>query len=935
VQILRLGAAPIAGGYTAAMGGPERYTFGGYELDVGAHRLSRDGVALPLQPKPFELLVLLVRARGELVPREEIAARLWPDVVVTEHSLRQVVLKLRAALAPDEELVETVPRKGFRLAASLEGERPPSLPAERDSFVGRGAELGALDAALGRARLVSVVGPAGVGKTRLALQHARRTGAPWFCDLSEVRGLPGLLHAVASELQVALAPSDPIGQLGHALAARGEVLLVLDNFEQLVELAEPTLGRWLERAERLRMLVTTRRVLGLVGEEVLWLAPLPPEEARELFVRRARASRPELPPEELQSVGPLVELLDGLPLAIELAAARARVLPPSRLLQRLSDRFALLAQPHGRLPRQATLRAALDWSWELLSRAEQRALARLSVFSGGFGWEAAEAVLEVPPLDLLQALVDQSLCFAHGERFGMLVSVQEYAAGKLGDDTLAAQVRHGAYFARYRGPLHPELDNLVAACRRAIARQDGATAGACARSAWKEIEGRGPFGEVAELLEAAAALPGAERAPVMLSAASARLSAGQRALAAAHFREGLALAREQGDRRSYAQGLVSLGGLLEDGAVLEQALVLAREIGSVEIEAKASYNLGLWSEIRGDWQTAAERARRARQLHREAGNPREEVRALATLGRALGRLGQHEQARQRLEEALSMQTQDLRGQSITRGALGSLELDAGRWEEARAHYERALALDRQMGDRENEGIVLGNLANLSLLMGQLQQALAYNEAARAIASELGRKGGEAIAMEREAYVLHHHLGRLDEAYALYERACALHREAGARVAEGYTLGQMGLVALDCGRPEQAWEALLACRALPPLPSCTPLFQAALAELSSDLELAEEAVQRAEPYPQTAGSVLARRARMRARAGQRAEALQDVVRAKGLALDALGRLEVAVTHAIVSPEPGVLAEAERLAAALQLAPEAPLMRLMRSPGSPSG
>jgi hypothetical protein len=286
-----------------------------------------------------------------------------------------------------------------------------------------------------------------------------------------------------------------------------------------------------------------------------------------------------------------------------------------------------------------------------------------------------------------------------------------------------------------------------------------------------------------------------------------------------------------------------------------------------------------------------------------------------------------------LQTALQMQAQlqDLRGESIARGALGTLELSAGRMESARAHFERALLLDRQMGDRQNEGIVLGNLANLHVLRGEIAQALAHNEAAWAIARELGRKGGVAIALERKAYVLHHHLGRLDEAYALYDQARAIHHETGAQVALGYTLGQMGLLELDRGRPESAWEALLASRALPPLPSCAPLFQMGLAELSSDPDLACEAVQRSAPYPTTAGAVLARRARMRARGGDRAGALQDVATAQALELDPLGRLEVAVTHALVQPDAPVRASARELATALGLAAEAPLMRLLREAG----
>lgn len=302
---------------------------------------------------------------------------------------------------------------------------PHSLRAERDAFVGRRRTLQALaqrfDAG---ARLVSLLGIGGGGKTRAATRYGwawmgEYPGGVWFCDLAPARSIEGIASAVAQGLQIPLGPEDPVVQLGHAIAGRGPCLVILDNFEHLARHAEATLGRWLDRAMDARFLVTTRGVLGITGEETLALAPMQPDDAQALFLRRAEAARRDFKPgpEDAEAIATLVGLLDGLPLAIELAAARTRTLAPRALLARMSERFKLLASSGGRLDRQATLRATFDWSWGLLPTAEKAALAQLSVFEGGFTLEAAEAVidfsaLEDPPwtLDVLQALVDKASC---------------------------------------------------------------------------------------------------------------------------------------------------------------------------------------------------------------------------------------------------------------------------------------------------------------------------------------------------------------------------------------------------------------------------------------------------------------------------------------------------------------------------------------------
>ncbi|MEO7009742.1 MAG: AAA family ATPase, partial [Caldimonas sp.] len=322
-----------------------------------------------------------------------------------------------------------------------------SLPAERDPFVGRSAALRELarrfDAG---ARLVSLLGIGGTGKTRLAQRFGWTelgdyAGGVWFCDLSPARDLDGIVHAVAQGLDVPLGSDDPLAQLGAALDRRGPCLVIVDNFEQVSAYAEATLGAWLGQAAQARFLVTTREVLGIAGEEAMALPPLAPPEGAALFLRRAAAAHSGFMPsaEDGAAIAPLVALLDGLPLAIELAAARVRIMPPRTLLARMRQRFELLAAPNRRLSRQATLRGAFDWSWELLLAPEKSALAQLSVFEGGFTLESAEAVLDLgdgataaSALAAVQSLVDKSFVRAVSDaRFDLLWSVKEYAAEHL------------------------------------------------------------------------------------------------------------------------------------------------------------------------------------------------------------------------------------------------------------------------------------------------------------------------------------------------------------------------------------------------------------------------------------------------------------------------------------------------------------------------
>jgi predicted ATPase len=376
--------------------------------------------------------------------------------------------------ATPEELGELVARdlalvltERFRMTAGpaepFAGEPSWSLPTPRTSFVGRASELEQIEELLAPGtRVLTLTGAGGIGKTRLAVEAARHVARRYpdgvvFVPLDGVEGAELVPAAIAEALGVRELAGDTVAALGAHLRRR-KLLLVLDNFEHVVE-AATVVARLVEGAPGLTALVTSRELLRVSGERELQVPPLPSEdEAVDLFAQRASAARSgfELAPDEAPVVIEICRQLDGVPLAIELAAPRMRLLTPAQLLERLSKRLALTG-PRDAPGRQRTLDAAIAWSYELLGEEERLLFERLGVFHGSFGIEAAEDVGASPGLDLLDvlsSLLDKSVVYRlpHlGEtRFAMLRMIREYALERLaaGGDLEATVERHQAYYLR-------------------------------------------------------------------------------------------------------------------------------------------------------------------------------------------------------------------------------------------------------------------------------------------------------------------------------------------------------------------------------------------------------------------------------------------------------------------------------------------------------
>ncbi|WP_406437527.1 winged helix-turn-helix domain-containing protein [Streptomyces sp. NBC_00631] len=401
------------------------------------------------------------------------------------------------------------------------GAPPPrtgNLRPRLTSFVGREPELEAVRSELHRARLVTLTGPGGSGKTRLAEEAAAGLPQAWLVELAPLDRPEAVPGAVVSALglretvlmtnELATVQTDPTALLVEYCAPRSQ-LLILDNCEHVIEAAAALAETLLTHCPGLTVLATSREPLGVPGESVRPVEPLAPEQAHRLFEERAGTVRPTtgaaVAPGDAAAVDEICRRLDGLPLAIELAAARLRLLTPRQIADRLDDRFRLLtAGSRTVLPRQQTLRAVVDWSWDLLDERERTMLREVSVFAGGWDLTAAEAVCTGPAAELVGALVDKSLIIATpdgpdgtgGMRYRMLETIHEYAverAAEVPGLRAAAERRHGAWVRalveeaepRLRSAeqlswirrLESDLDNIRAALDRALRAGDEVQAG--------------------------------------------------------------------------------------------------------------------------------------------------------------------------------------------------------------------------------------------------------------------------------------------------------------------------------------------------------------------------------------------------------------------------------------------------------------------------
>jgi predicted ATPase/DNA-binding SARP family transcriptional activator len=628
-------------------------------------------------------------------------------------------------------------------------------------FVGRETEVSALLTALGRTRLLTLAGPGGSGKTRLAqvvrdrlADDARRR--TWWVPLAPLDRPELLMGAVADVLGVTEVPGRPVPELVVAHLREHPGLLVLDNCEHLVASCAALVAELLAAGPELRILTTSREPLGVTGETTWWIdglslpadrpaptaADLAGSQAVQLFTDRARLVQPDfaVTDDNAADVARLCRRLDGMPLVLELAAARLRVLPLPRIMAWLDDAASLLVTTRRDVPaRQATLRATLDWSHDLLPEPERDLFARLSVFRGGFSLAGAAAVAgaDAPTtLDLLTRLIDKSLVQARTdgteERYRLLEVVRQYAAERLGDQCPAVAERHAAHLLDLaeeaerglRGPhqqgwldrLHQDRDNL----RAALSRTGGVVNLRLAAALGRYWQLTGQYAEGRQWLDAA--VSGMDASPALAKALTAlgtlEFLQCDYAPASARLRRARDLYAATGDDRGVALALQSLGSIAreqgryaEARAHHERSLAIWQDLGEAVWAARALQRIGFTTRLEGDHHRAAELSAEALRRFRELGDTEGIVGALIDLGAATYRLGDSASAESLLRESLATAEQVGLRESAA-WANEQLGLIAEDRETAVTLLRRSLEVHHELGDRWRIASVLDGLAGL-------------------------------------------------------------------------------------------------------------------------------------------------------------------------------------------------------------------------------